>query len=126
MEHKDKLFALGRGPPCFVCGHVCHLSFAQLGEDRSHGTSRTARQEACLVHAAELLQGGGEDEGRLTLFTRYEDSWLQEKLVQQGGAAKPSATLQQPAEVPGFHTVAGFAPRPQPGADKHKKQKVRR
>ena len=37
MEARDKLYALGRGPPCFECGHVCHLSFAQLGVDRSHG-----------------------------------------------------------------------------------------
>ena len=29
METFDRAYALGRGPPCQVCGHVCHFSFVQ-------------------------------------------------------------------------------------------------
>jgi len=128
METRDKLYALGRGPPCFECGHVCHLSFAQLGVDRSHGTSHPPRTEACLLHAAALVEGAAEGDGPLTLFTRYEDAWLQQ--LPRRGKHAASATLQPPADVPRYHSVAAVAAvvvSPKPSGEKlGKKQKLRR
>ena len=131
MENKDKLYALGRGPPCFRCAHVCHLSFAQLGTDRSHSAAaaRSHRLEACLKHATELLEqrgaGDGDDSPPLTLFTRHPDEWLQQ-LTQRHQAKKhkPAATLQPPADPPPFHTL----PPSPPSTEKQssKKQRLRR
>lgn len=31
LSEEEMDFALGRGPPCSACGHVCHLSYVRMG-----------------------------------------------------------------------------------------------
>ena len=79
LDRKDMGVALGRGPPCMTCGHVCHMSFVMHG-----ATARSARPRprghaycpeshlVCLRHAADLpleWEGAGE----VTMHLRYND-----------------------------------------------------
>ena len=85
-----------------------------------------------MKHAAELLEqrddggdgGDGDGGASLTLFTRYDDAWLQ-NLSQRHQAKRhdPAATLQPPADPPPFHTLP-----PSPSTEKQssKKQRLRR
>mmetsp|Transcript_19775 Transcript_19775/g.45544 ORF Transcript_19775/g.45544 Transcript_19775/m.45544 type:complete len:302 (-) Transcript_19775:797-1702(-) len=92
MSEPDKKFALGRGPPCFRCGHVCHLSFVQRGDDRSPKPLRP-RHVACSEHFEELPSG----DGLLFLFTRYDDDCL--RLLTEAVVDEPfSTTLPPPCE----------------------------
>ena len=111
MDVTDKAYALGRGPPCAHCGHVCHFGFVQVGYDRTPGLDRqlvpgvggkraaalAAPQLVCAAHAAQL-----ESEPRV-LFTRYDDKHLASLLARaaEGKAKGPRvATLQPPAKAP--------------------------
>ena len=59
-------------------------------------------------------------------LSRYEDAWLQQ--LPRRGKHAASATLQPPADVPRYHSVAAVAAvaSPKLSGEKLKKQKVRR
>jgi len=127
MAEQDRAIALGRGPPCLRCGHICHFAFVQIGFDRCDilkGGNARLRPVTCLEHVDELPAPGpasatrrGGDER--VLFTRYSDDDLL-ALADTECDGPLTATLPPPDT-----SLPALPPTLERALHEHKRQKVK-
>ena len=103
LDRKDMAAALGRGPPCMACGHVCHMSFVMIGATPRAARSSKPRGQAhsvethlvCLRHVADLPVEGSDEE--VTMHLRYNDEFLSQVARRhEDDDRPPSSTLPLP------------------------------
>jgi len=100
QSEEDMDAALGRGPPCSVCGHVCHISYVLLGNtsrvDRPKASGKASEHDlVCLRHYEELE---ADEPAQLTMHLRYNDEYLR-KLVEKRPKGKQPLTATLPLPI---------------------------
>ena len=111
MGKADREYLMGRGPPCAICAHVCHLSFIQLAGVSDRTTRGGAALTAGAAHKTPVVCLNHEDKLEVDeriaaprdklLVVRYTDKALNEMLSKaEADRRRAETTLPDPIDGP--------------------------